>query len=137
MIVPRLSRVAAAFVLATMAVLSACGSSSTGPLAPFQPQINNAPDNFQFQATGVTNVTWTFTYTWSNSGTAASVNQATTITAGTATVTILDANSTQVYTKDLSANGTFTTSAGVTGNWTIKVVFTNYSGTPNFRVQKV
>lgn len=137
MIVPRLSRVAAAFVLSTMVVLSACGSSSTGPLAPFQPQINNAPDNFQFQATGVTNVTWTFTYTWSNSGTAASVNQATTITAGTATVTILDANSTQVYTKDLSANGTFTTSAGVTGNWTIKVVFTNYSGTPNFRVQKV
>lgn len=48
--------------------------------------------DFQFQATGVTNVTWTYTYTWSNSGTTASVNQSTTIAAGTATVAILDAN---------------------------------------------
>jgi hypothetical protein len=119
-----------------VAALTACGSS-TAPLAAFQPQITNAPDNFQFQATGVTNVTSTSTYPWSNSGTAASVNQATTVTAGTATVTLLDQNGTQVYTKDLSANGTFPTSTGVTGSWTIKVVLTNYSGTVNFRAQKM
>jgi hypothetical protein len=130
------TRIAGAVRLTALMMLSACGSS-TGPLAPFQPQINNAPDNFQFQATGVTNVTYTFTYTWSNSGTSASVNQSTTATGGTATVTILDANGVQVYTQDLTANGTFATSAGATGNWTIKVVFTNYSGTPNFRAQKV
>ena len=120
----------------TLAALTGCGSS-TAPLAAFQPQISNTADNFQFQATGVTNVTSTVTYPWSNSGTAASVNQATTVTAGTATVTILDQNGTQVYTKDLSANGTFASSAGVTGNWTIKVVLTNYSGTANFRAQKM
>ena len=126
----------ASFAAFAAAALGACGDS-TGPLAPFQPQINNAPDNFQFQATGVTNVTWTFNYTWSNSGTAASLNQATTVTSGTATVTIYDANGTQVYTNDLSANGTFPTSTGVTGNWTIRVVFTNYSGPAvNFSVQK-
>ncbi len=137
MIVPRLSCVAAALVLSTTAILSACGSTSTGPLAPFQPQINNAPNLFQFQATGVTNVTGTYPYTWSNSGISATVTQATTTTAGSATLTILDQNGTQVYSQSLGATGTFTTSAGVTGNWTITVVFTNYSGTVYFRVQTV
>ena len=132
----RLRRAAVALLGSAIALLSACNNSA-GPLAPFQPQINNVADNFQFQATGVTNVTWTYTYTWSNSGVSASVNQSTTITAGSATLTILDANGTQVYSQSLSTNGTFTTSSGVTGGWTLKVVFTNYSGTVNFRVQKV
>jgi len=122
-------------VLMAVAVLAAC-SNSTGPLAPFQPQISNVADNFQFQATGVTNVTWTFTYNWSNTGDSATVNQSTTVTGGAATLTIYDKNGTQLYTQSLSANGTFGMTKGVAGNWTIKVVFTNYSGTVNFRVQK-
>jgi len=122
-------------VLAALALAAAC-SNSTGPLAPFQPQIGNAPDNFQFQATGVTNVTWTYSYSWSNSGDSATVNQATTLTAGSATLTISDNNGTQLYSQSLSANGTFGMSKGVHGSWTVKVVFTNYSGTVNFRVQK-
>ena len=122
-------------VLMAMALLAAC-SNSTGPLAPFQPQITNVADNFQFQATGVTNVTWTFTYNWSNTGDSATVNQSTTVTGGAATLTIYDKNGTQLYTQSLSANGTFGMTKGVAGNWTIKVVFTNYSGTVNFRVQK-
>ncbi len=126
-------------VVAALAVAAAAplGCSSNSSLAPYQPQITNAPDNFQFQATGVSNVTQTFTYSWSNSGTGASVNQATTTTAGSATITVSDNGGTQVYTKDLSANGTFSTSTGVTGTWTIKVVFAGYSGTVNFRVQKM
>jgi hypothetical protein len=135
MIASRVSRVAAAFVLVTMAVLSAC-SSGTGPGAPFLPQISNAPDDFQFQATNVRNATWTFTYLWSNSSNRASVTQTSTVTAGTATLNILDAGRTQVYANDLRANGTFISSAGVTGRWTIKIEFTNYSGSPNIRVQK-
>ena len=121
--------------LLAIALAAACGNS-TGPLAPFQPQINNAPDDFQFQATGVTNVTWTFTYTWSNTGDSATVNQATTVTGGSATLTILDKNGTQLYTQSLSANGTFGMTKGVAGSWTIRVQFTNYSGTVNFRAQK-
>lgn len=122
-------------VLMAMAVLAAC-SNSTGPLAPFQPQISNVADNFQFQATGVTNVTWTFTYNWSNTGDSATVNQSTTVTGGAATLTIYDKNGTQLYTQSLSANGTFGMTKGIAGSWTVKVVFTNYSGTVNFRVQK-
>jgi hypothetical protein len=121
--------------LAAIALASACGSS-TAPLAPYQPQINNVADNFQFQATGVSNVTWTYTYTWANTGDSATVNQATTVTGGSATLTILDHNGTQVYAQSLNANGTFGMSKGTAGSWTIKVVFTNYSGTVNFRVQK-
>ena len=41
-----------------------------------------------------------------------------------------------MYSQSLSADGTFGTLEGVTGGWTINVVFTNYSGTVNLRVQK-
>ncbi len=117
-------------------VFLAAGCSKTNPLAPFQPEITNVQDNFQFQATGVTNVTASLEYIWRNSGTTANVNQACAITAGTATVTIFDDSLTQVYTKDLKVNGTDTTYAGITGHWTIRVSLTNVSGTLNFRVQK-
>ena len=130
-----MNRITRASVLLTgVALLAACSSSTS--LAPFQPQINNVADNFQFQATGVTNVTWTYSYMWSNSGDSATVNQATTITGGSATLTISDNNGTQLYSQSLSANGTFGMTKGLHGSWTIKVVFTNYSGTVNFRVQK-
>jgi hypothetical protein len=48
-----------ASALATLVVVAAaCGSNSvTNP--QFQPEISNATDNFQFQATGVANVTQT------------------------------------------------------------------------------
>lgn len=116
-------------------VLVNCGGGNV--LSPqFQPQVNNVTDNFQFQATGVTKVTQTLNYTWQNTGTAASVNQATTLTAGSATLNIFDASGTQVYTRSLTENGTFATSSGTTGNWRINLVLSNYSGTLNFRVQK-
>jgi len=121
--------------LTTLGAVLACGNSS-GPLAPFEPQINNAPDNFQFQASGVTNVTWTYTYRWSNTGDSATINHSTTTTAGSATVTILDKNGTQLYSQPLKPTGTEGMVKGVLGLWTIRVVFTNYSGTVNFRVQK-
>jgi hypothetical protein len=112
-----------------------CGSESV--LNPaFQPQVANLTDNFQFQATGVTDVTQNLQYTWQNTGTAATVNQATTVTAGTATLTIRDSGGVQVYSRNLADNGTFDTNAGSTGSWTIQLVLNNMSGTINFRVQK-
>ena len=102
----------------------------------FQPQIVNQPDNFSLQATNVTNVTQTLPFTWQNTGTSANVNQATQVTGGSATLTILDASNQQVYTNSLTANGTFPTSTGTTGGWTIRLVLSNFTGTINFRVQK-
>jgi CO/xanthine dehydrogenase Mo-binding subunit len=115
--------------------LLACGGGGTiGPQN--QPQVTNAVDDFQFQASNLNNVTQTILYTWQNTGTQANVNQAATITAGSATLRIRDSSGTQVYSNSLAANGTVATSAGTTGNWAIEVVLSNVSGTINFRVQK-
>ncbi len=132
----RLNMKTGIIAVAVVALLAGCSSSSTAPLAPFQPQINNAADNFQFQATGVQLVTTTLTYTWQNSGTGASVNQSTTVSAGSATVVLYDSTNTMVYSRSLADNGTFAATTGVAGAWTVKVILMNYSGTINFRVQK-
>jgi hypothetical protein len=118
-----------------LVLVAGCGGETA--LNPaFQPQVSNQPDNFQFQSTGVTGVTQTLQYTWQNTGTTANVNQATTVAAGSATLTIRDASGTQVYTLNLADNGTFATNAGASGDWTIQIVLSSMSGTLNFRVQK-
>jgi hypothetical protein len=114
--------------------LTACSSN---PLEPFQPEISNATDNFQLQATAVVGVTSTRTYSWSNTGTRATINHSTTTTAGTARVTIRDGAGTEVYTKALVPSLNEATATGTTGTWTITLTMTAYSGTLNFRVQKL
>ena len=116
-----------------------CGGSNNSALNPqFQPQVANLQDSFQFQATGVTGATQSLHYSWQTTGTAASINQASTLTAGTATLTVSDVNGKAVYTGNLSSNGTFMSAAGAgPGTWSIDVVLKGYSGTLNFRVQKL
>jgi hypothetical protein len=116
-----------------------CGGSNNSALnQQFQPQVANLPDSFQFQSTGVTGVTQNLHYAWQTGGTAASINQASTLSAGTATVTVSDVNGKVVYTGNLGSNGTFTSAAGAgPGMWSIDVALNGYSGTLNFRVQKM
>lgn len=121
--------------VASLALL-ACGGNSTGPLAPYSPQIDNVTDNFQFQATDVADITWTYTYQWLNTGDSATVNQATSVNAGSATLTISDSTGAQLYSQSLNANGTFGMVKGAPGHWTVRVQFFRYDGTVNFRVQK-
>lgn len=106
-------------------------------LAPFQPEINNATDNFQFQATGLSGVTTTVQYSWQNTGTAATVNHSSAVTGGTATMTVKDAAGTTVYSGALVASGTPSTSTGTAGGWSIRVELVDTRGTLNFRVQKL
>lgn len=130
-----LGRALAGVIAALCLAYAGCGSGNTiGPQN--QPQIINNPDNFEFQATNLRNLTQTIQYTWQNTGTVANVNQATSITAGTATLRIRDSVGAQVFSNDLKANGTFVTGTGVTGNWTIEVALSGVTGTINFRVQK-
>jgi hypothetical protein len=117
-------------------LLSLLAGCSKDPLSPFQPEITNVQDNFQFQATGIKDVTTTKNYNWQNTDTTANVNQSCVITRGSATLTILDADGTQVYSGNLTDNGTFVTTSGTTGTWVIRVELTGLSGTLNFRVQK-
>ena len=106
------------------------------PLAPFQPEIGNATDSFQFQVTALRNVTTTQEYDWQHTGTVANVNQATALTGGTARLVIRDAGGAEVYRRDLTANGTFQTSTGAVGRWRIRVELVDASGAVNFRVQR-
>ena len=124
-------------MLVTFAVLGACGSNRSDPLSPaVQPEIVNNTDSFSFQVTGVENASTTLTYSWQNTGTVATVNQSAAIASGSATLVIRDAVGTQVYSRSLSDNGTFNSTAGTAGTWSIRIVFSGTSGTINFRADK-
>jgi len=126
----------AIWILTLALITVSCGSDSN-PIGPSnQPEVANLQDNFQFQASNLTGTTQTLTYTWANTGTSANVNQSGTVSSGTATLTIRTPAGVQVYSRDLSETGTFTTSTGAPGNWQIEVRLVNVSGTLNFRVQK-
>ncbi len=126
------TRILASASLAFLVV--GCGD---GPLAPFEPEVTNATDSFQAQATGVDGVSGTVSYTWVNTGTRATINHSTTTSGGTTVLTIRDAANTVVYTRALSPSLNEPTVVGVSGNWTIQLTTENYAGTLNFRVQKL
>lgn len=126
-----------ALIVSLILTLGGCGDENPAdPLAGFEPQVNNATDSFQLQATDVTEVGTVLQYTWENTGSQASVDHSTTTAAGTAAVLIRDADGTTVYDQGLSASLNEDTASGTTGSWTIVVTLADYSGTLNFRVQK-
>lgn len=125
-----------ALMIASLLMLSACGSDPTDPLAGFEPQVNNATDSFQLQATDVTDVGTVLQYSWENTGTQASVDHSTTTAGGAAGLIIRDATGATVYDQGLAPSLNEDTSSGTAGTWTIVVGLTGYSGTLNFRVQK-
>ena len=122
------------FLPVLLVVLAACSDNT---LAPFQPEVTNTTDSFQMQATAVKNASFDRTYSWSNTGQQATVNHSTTKTSGSARVTIRDAGGTVVYDKALSPSLNEATSTGTSGTWKIQVRLSGYSGTLNFRVQKL
>jgi hypothetical protein len=88
----------------------------------FLPQINNAKDDFQFQIQGLGNLSPNVRYTWKHTGNVAVVEQGCSIARGKATLVIHDGAGKEVYARDLSEQGTFYTSEGTAGKWTIQVV---------------
>jgi hypothetical protein len=119
-------------------MLIGCSKKSTNSITnpSYQPQSANLTDDFSFQATNVSRVTQTVTYTWQMTGTVAKVDQSCSVTGGTATLILKDAVGIQVYSKNLALGGTFDSAAGTAGVWTIQVVLSNFSGSLNYRVQK-
>jgi hypothetical protein len=126
------------------AVVTLCASIMSAPLLACdganligpenQLEIANDTDRFEWQATGLENVTQTLTYTWHNTSTSADINQASSITSGTATLTITCVNENEMYSRSLAENGTFQTTVGQSGDWTIAVELVGVDGTLNFRV---
>ncbi len=127
---------AAAVMSLVLLTLGACSSNPTEPLAPFEPEVSNATDNFQLQATDVTEVGAALQYTWVNTGSEATVDHSTTLTSGTARVMVRDANGVMVYDHALVPSLNETTATGQPGTWTVNLVLVDYSGTLNFRLQK-
>ena len=121
--------------LALLTTLAAC-SDSGNVLGPSNDlQLVNQSGTFEWQATSLENVKQTLTYTWANPGTVANVNQSTSLSSGSATLTVADASGTQVYTTNLTQNGSFQTTAGQSGNWTVTVELDGATGHVNFRLE--
>ena len=102
----------------------------------YQPQVINVRNDFAFQVTGLDVFTSDAVYTWESDGTAASVMQSPSVLTGTAMLFIADGAGVQVYQRSLGENGTFTTTAGVPGTWTVRLKFLEASGAASFRVTK-
>lgn len=130
----RYLRTAAALSAFLVGILACSGSNLIGP--ENQLEVSNSVDAFQFQVTSLTNVTQNLPYSWTITGPDATVNIAGAVTAGTAMVTITDAQGTEVFSKSLDGSSNPSTSAGVAGDWTITVDLNGVSGTLNFRVEK-
>ena len=124
--------VAILLLITSVAAVTGCKDKT---LAPFEPEIANTTGTFQFQVTKAKDVSTTLNYSWQNDAEVANVNQACAVTAGEGTLTILDANQQVLYSRNLIDNGTYASSTGEPGLWTIRVTLKNLDGTLNFRVE--
>jgi hypothetical protein len=116
-------------------VLAGCDANDLiGP--ENEPEVTNTTDSFQWQVTDLSSVTQFLNYTWVNTGTSADVSQSSSLTAGSAGLEVRDGAGTTVFVGDLSQGGTFQTAPGVAGDWSVRVVLANASGTFNFRLEK-
>lgn len=117
-------------------------SCSKNNLDEFNPEITNSAGNFQLQATGVNKVSENLEYLWTNPGTKvnpgvkANIDHSSVIDKGTATLKIFDSEGTEVYSRDLNEDGSFTSNYGIPGTWTIRVELSKVSGDLNFRVEE-
>ena len=123
-------------------MLAGCGESTTETAPtnttppPYQLEVSNVANSFAYQASPLKSVSGLTQYSWRNDGTIANVNQSPSNLTGTASLVVLDAAGTQVYSRSLTDNGTFVTSAGTAGMWTVRINFSNVSGAVNFRLQR-
>lgn len=128
--------ITAAFLI-SVAWLTGCSDSSTPPPPPgIQPEIVNITDSFEYQVQSIDGYSGTASYTWQNSGTTAAVDHSSIVSGGVGSLVVLDAVGTEVYSDVLTDSGSVASQAGVAGAWTIRITYTTFSGTVNFRVQK-
>jgi hypothetical protein len=128
--------------LLLVATLLGC-SNSTGPFSNLS-ATNNADDFVFIAQTFGRAATTTLHYTWQHGGNVAQFTLGNTALgggtltpiSGTASMTIHDAAGTQVYAHGLNGDAADTTAAGMPGNWTIDLAFTNVNGDIVFEVKR-
>ena len=117
------------------ALLAGCGDeSTTAPSSKLE--VSNVANSFAYQNSALSNVSENVVYTWRNDGTSANVNQSPSNLSGAASLVVVDAAGKQVYSRALTENGTFMTTTGTAGSWTVRVNLSNVSGAVNFRLQR-
>lgn len=119
----------AAVVFAAMFAFLDC----TDFVAPYAPTVKDTVNYFEYSVP-VNGVTTTSRYFWETTGTAATVNLMSTVTAGSATITIFDDDSAAIFTHALDGSGPVGTGSGSAGFWRIQVELTNTSGSLHFTV---
>ena len=130
----RLIRLSALVMLTALALTASCDTRApSDPL--YDAQVVNLRNDLAVQVVGLEDVTGILQYTWQNDGTAANVVQAPTGLLGSATLFILDGAGVQVYQRSLAENGTFATTTGVPGNWTVRMRLEEASGAVTLRVK--
>lgn len=111
------------------------GGCDDDPAAPgVEPEIINSTESFEFQVSQVRNYSGTLDYTWSNSETAANIDESAGLSGGTVQLTVRDAAGTIVHDEAVT-DGSVATDTGEAGDWTLRVRFEDASGTVNFRLQ--
>lgn len=132
---PRTRLFAPRIVLA-LALLAACDQAIVSEPV-YQPQIVNIKNDFAYQVIGLDAFTSDVVYSWQSDGSAATVMQAPNVLTGAATLFIADGSGAQVYQRSLAENGTFTTTTGVPGTWTVRLKFQEASGDATFHLTKM
>lgn len=121
--------------LYALALLAACDTRVVTPPV-YEPQVINAPNDFAYQVTGLDFFTSDVLYDWVSDGRPARVQQSPSVLTGSALLFIADATGVQVYQRSLAENGTFMTTAGVPGRWTVRLRFLEASGAATFHLTK-
>lgn len=112
----------------------ACAEESPAGLE-LDPAIVSQIDDFSFDLVGFADATETWHYTWTNTAPTATVDHASVLTAGSATLTIFDANADPVYSGPVANGDTVGTATGAAGAWIVRVVLTKAAGAVRFRLR--
>ncbi len=99
-------------------------------------EVTNAVDLFTLVAPDVRGVTQDLMFSWTMTGTAARVTQASTITAGSGRLTIRDAAGALVFDRSLATGGAATTAAGTPGRWAVVLSIADYRGSIDLRIER-
>ena len=129
----RIRPLAAAAAVVLLAALAACADSIVRELEPNNdPELVNEPDSLRFTAVDLENVNDKVTFTWTNTGTRASVLHRTFIHHGYGILVIQDGAGVQVDSTILQYELDAETRAGTPGDWTITLVLANARGRVDF-----
>jgi hypothetical protein len=124
---------AGAATVAVLALLTACLDSIVRELEPDnQQELVNEPDSLRFTAVDLRNVNDKEIFTWTNTGTRASVLHRTFIHHGYGILVIEDATGVQVDSTILQYELDTETREGTPGEWTVTLVLANARGRVDF-----